>query len=179
MTLQPTPCSHRRSTGLARNRPLGAKAPSYDPEFAALQQAAYSDIRPLILNRDATEVVELVGQSLRRLRMRVVQEVAPQERRGSVGFVEAVDRTLVLGFHDDVIVRVTDLGRTARVDVRSASRYGRHDLGLGFQKCWSLNRFFKPAGVGVGFSKLLESESGVGILKNLPTQQPCPQGQDL
>ena len=49
----------------------------------------------------------------------------------------------------------------------------------GFQKCWSLNRFFKPAGVGVGFSKLLESESGVGILKNLPTQQPCPQGQDL
>ena len=29
----------------------------------------------------------------------------------------------------------------------------------GFQKCWSLNRFFKPAGVGVGFSKLLESES--------------------
>ena len=39
----------------------------------------------------------------------------------------------------------------------------------GFQKCWSRSRFFKTA--GVGFSKLLES--GVGILKNLPTPQPC------
>ena len=29
----------------------------------------------------------------------------------------------------------------------------------GFQKCWSWSRFFKTAGVGVGFSKLLESES--------------------
>ena len=29
----------------------------------------------------------------------------------------------------------------------------------GFQKCWSRSRFFKTAGVGVGFSKLLESES--------------------
>ena len=49
----------------------------------------------------------------------------------------------------------------------------------------SRSRVFKNAGVGVGsrffktarvgFSKLLESESGVGvgILKNLPTPQPC------
>ena len=28
-----------------------------------------------------------------------------------------------------------------------------------FQNCWSRSRFFKTAGVGVGFSKLLESES--------------------
>ena len=42
-----------------------------------------------------------------------------------------------------------------------------------FLNCWSRSRVFKTAGVGVGFSKLLESESGVGILKNLPTPQPC------
>ena len=49
----------------------------------------------------------------------------------------------------------------------------------GFQKCWSRSRFFKT--VGVGFSKLLESESGVGvgILKNLPTPQPWLQGLEL
>ena len=41
----------------------------------------------------------------------------------------------------------------------------------GFQKFWSRSRFFKTA--GVDFSKLLESESGVGILKNRPTPQPC------
>ena len=32
-------------------------------------------------------------------------------------------------------------------------------VGVGFQNCWSRSRFFKTAGVGVGFLKLLESES--------------------
>ena len=35
-------------------------------------------------------------------------------------------------------------------------------VGVGFQNCWSRSRFFKTTGVRVGFSKLLESESGVG-----------------
>ena len=54
---------------------------------------------------------------------------------------------------------------SAGVRVRSWSR---------FLNCWSRSWFFKTAGVGVGFSKLLELESGVGvgILKNLPTPQP-------
>ena len=30
---------------------------------------------------------------------------------------------------------------------------------------WSLSRFFKIAGIGVGFSKMLELESGVGFKK--------------
>ena len=38
---------------------------------------------------------------------------------------------------------------------------------VGFQNCWSRSRFFKTAGVGVGFLKLLESESGAGFSKLL------------
>ena len=42
------------------------------------------------------------------------------------------------------------------------SRMFSAGVGVGFQNCWSRSRFFKTAGVGVGFSKLLESKSGVG-----------------
>ena len=38
-------------------------------------------------------------------------------------------RTPILGFRDDVVVRIRATPDGARIDVRSASRYGRHDLG--------------------------------------------------
>jgi predicted metal-dependent hydrolase len=43
--------------------------------------------------------------------------------------MEVVDRTMILGFYDDVAIRVTGDANDARIDVRSASRYGTHDLG--------------------------------------------------
>lgn len=113
----------------AKRRPPGSNTVDYPgEEFASAQAKAYPDLRTLAVERDATETVTLVGQALRKLRMEVVREVAPDGRTG-VGHVEAVDRTLVLGFYDDVVVRVASNGRGALVDVRSASRFGRHDLG--------------------------------------------------
>lgn len=112
---------------IAKLRQSGANPVDYASE-ATLQAQAYPDLRTLVVQRDAIETVSLVAQALRKLRMEVVREVAP-ERRSGVGYVEAVDRTLVLGFYDDVVVRVAGNGRGALVDIRSASRYGRHDLG--------------------------------------------------
>jgi hypothetical protein len=43
--------------------------------------------------------------------------------------IEASVTTSVLRFVDDVVIRVTDEGESAYVDMRSASRYGRQDLG--------------------------------------------------
>lgn len=51
-------------------------------------------------------------------------EAAPREGR-----IEAVARTTIMGFRDDVVVRVRPDEEGARVDVRSASRYGVHDFG--------------------------------------------------
>ena len=88
-----------------------------------------SVIKPAaLIEQPAIMYDPLVAQALRKQRMVVVREVAP-ERASGVGFVEAYDRTLVFGFYDDVIVRVTRSGRGALVDVRSASRFGQHDLG--------------------------------------------------
>lgn len=44
-------------------------------------------------------------------------------------FVEGVAYTTMLGFADDVVVRLIDEGESTYVDMRSASRFGGHDLG--------------------------------------------------
>ena len=54
---------------------------------------------------------------------------APPEPAPRDGFIEAIARTPILGFRDDVVVRVRPTSDGTRIDVRSASRYGRHDLG--------------------------------------------------
>lgn len=44
--------------------------------------------------------------------------------------LEVVSRSLVFAFEDDVAIRLQDLGDVGiKVDMRSASRWGRHDLG--------------------------------------------------
>jgi Protein of unknown function (DUF1499) len=43
--------------------------------------------------------------------------------------IEANVKSAIFGFVDDIVIRVTDEGEAAYVDMRSASRYGRSDLG--------------------------------------------------
>lgn len=114
---------------IARRRAAGSNPVTYNSaKFAEAQAKAYPDLRTLSVERDAVETVTLVAQALGKLRMEVVREVPPDRSTG-LGFVEAVDRTLVFGFYDDIVVRVAENGRGSLVDVRSASRFGQHDLG--------------------------------------------------
>ena len=53
---------------------------------------------------------------------------APQPPRRE-GRIEAVARTPIMGFREDVAIRVTPDGDGSRVDIRSASRYFESDLG--------------------------------------------------
>jgi len=97
-------------------------------KFSARQQEAYPDLEPMFVNRPVSETFDLVMVSLKRLNLEVVREEPPTDEV-PVGKAEAVDRTLVLGFYDDVAVRVTGDETSARIDLRSASRYGRSDFG--------------------------------------------------
>jgi uncharacterized protein (DUF1499 family) len=56
-------------------------------------------------------------------------ETNPPGGRTGVGRIEAVDRSLVMGFPADVTVRIRPLATGARIDVRSASRRWPHDFG--------------------------------------------------
>jgi uncharacterized protein (DUF1499 family) len=51
------------------------------------------------------------------------------DRSADVGRLDAVDRTFLLKLVDDVTVRIRPRADGARIDVRSVSRIGRHDLG--------------------------------------------------
>jgi hypothetical protein len=58
----------------------------------------------------------------------VIDERPPQLPR-RIGRIEAVARTPIMGFREDVSIRVTPDGEDSRVDIRSASRYFDSDLG--------------------------------------------------
>lgn len=113
----------------AERERAGASSPAQYPggQFAELQKATYPDLRPLYVSRTLDDTYELAIETVKRLRFQIVAESPPQQRRP--GLIEAVDRTAVIGFYDDVIVRVDSESGRSRIDVRSASRFGQHDLG--------------------------------------------------
>lgn len=111
--------------------------------FAARQTTVYPDLVSLDINRPAAEVFDLVIDAMKRLQMSIVAEEAPTEDNPT-GRAEAVDRTLVLGFYDDIAVRVKPTGDPAdagaRIDLRSASRFGKSDFGANAQRLRSILR---------------------------------------
>ncbi|MGI9352651.1 MAG: DUF1499 domain-containing protein [Rhizobiaceae bacterium] len=44
-------------------------------------------------------------------------------------YIEFLERTLVFGFENDVVVRIVSEDQNTLVDVRASSRWGRHDFG--------------------------------------------------
>jgi hypothetical protein len=106
-----------------------ANPAAYNVENAQLQQKGYPDIRTLVVPRSADDTFDVVLQALTKLKLKPVSELAPAEAPSGAGTIELSDRTLVLGFRDDVVIRVAGDETSARVDVRSASRFGRNDFG--------------------------------------------------
>ena len=120
-------------TAAATRRPKGANSTEYPgARSAEIQRELYPDISPLIVPRNVSDAFELSGQALRRLGLEIVLEQAPEQSR--FGIIEAVDRTFLLGFRDDVVVRIARARRGARIDVRSSSRWGTHDFGANAQR---------------------------------------------
>lgn len=115
-----------------KQRAPGANATAYNPAFAALQARAYPDLHTLRIPRSAEEVYELtldLVRGRRGLGWKVVADDAPQTRLSKPGLIEATDRTMILGFTDDIVIRIAGDDSEARVDIRSQSRYGGHDFG--------------------------------------------------
>lgn len=106
-----------------------ANPAAYNPDNAPLQQRGYPDLRTLVVPRGAGDTFDVVLQALTKLKMKPVSEISPADAPSGSGLIELSDRSLVLGFRDDVVIRVLGDETSALVDVRSASRYGRNDFG--------------------------------------------------
>ncbi len=112
---------------IAKIRQGQANPVRYDPSFAPLQAAAYPDIKPLQVQRPLIDVYSSVRESVKALNWKVIDEQTPELAKN--GYIEAVDRTLLFGFTDDIAIRVTGSSKGTKIDIRSSSRFGQHDLG--------------------------------------------------
>lgn len=127
--------------GAAKVRSPGANPTAYPAvRFAELQRASYPDIKTLVVPRPAEETFEIVLQAIGKLKMRSAYEAPPDEEPGAPGVVEIADKTMVLGFTDDVVIRIAGDETQSRVDVRSSSRYGRSDFGRNADRVRSILR---------------------------------------
>jgi hypothetical protein len=107
----------------------GANSPVYAGLYSAEQQRlAYPDIETVELETPVQRAYELTLAIVTKRKWLVIDERAPQPPR-RIGRIEAVARTPIMGFREDVSIRVTPDGDDSRVDIRSSSRYFESDLG--------------------------------------------------
>ena len=119
-----------RFVALAKPRADTTSSAAYPGQrFAAEQLKAYPDLRTFVIDRSAQEAFELVEDAVRKLKWRIAVSDPPAVRPLKGGTIEATDNTLVVGFTDDIVIRVEGSVNRSRIDVRSASRHGQHDLG--------------------------------------------------
>ncbi len=122
------PIDPPRFEAVARVRPRTANPVIYAGLYAAEQQrASYPEVEPLALGVPPRAAFDAALALANKRRWRVVDAREPAPRRE--GRIEAVARTPIMGFRDDIVIRVRSNDEDSRVDMRSASRYGRHDLG--------------------------------------------------
>ena len=123
------PIDPPRYEAIARLRSREANPVAYAGLYAAeLQKSAYPDIEPLNVPIPPPAAYEAVRNLIIKRRWQIINERVPQAGRRD-GLIEAVARTPVMGFRDDVVVRIRGSGQGAKIDARSSSRYGRYDFG--------------------------------------------------
>lgn len=132
------PIDPPRFEALARIRPRDANPIIYAGlATAELQRTAYPDIEPLEEDANAQQSYNAALQVITKRRWRIVDQRPPQPPRRE-GRIEAVARSPIMGFADDVVVRVRADGEGSRIDIRSSSRYGRFDFGTNAERIKSL-----------------------------------------
>ncbi len=105
--------------GISDN-PLDRKDPT---DLATLQQAAYPGLVPMLIDQDASQVFDQVHALVTARGWEVVSASAQQGR------IEATATTPIMGFKDDIVIRIRGESGGTMVDMRSVSRVGKSDLG--------------------------------------------------
>lgn len=113
----------RFSAALVEARGDSANSLDIDVDVIEQQIAAYPDLRTLVSETSIRETFQRSEQIARRLGWEIVNA----DLNG--GRIEAVDTTRIMGFKDDIVIRVRSNADGTRLDLRSVSRVGVSDLG--------------------------------------------------
>lgn len=132
-----------RFVALQRQRAASENGAAYGgPAAVAQQKRGYPDLAPLTLALPPEQAFARAEAAARAMGWRIVAAV-PAEGR-----LEASDTTRWFGFTDDIVVRVKAAPSGSRIDVRSASRVGRSDLGVNARRIRAfLAALSAPSGV--------------------------------
>jgi len=96
----------------------------YDAATAPLQAQAYPEVRTTVLAATPDQVFEKA--------LRVAHDMgwAIVDANRSALRIEATDTSLLFGFKDDVVVRISASAGGSKIDLRSESRVGGSDFGV-------------------------------------------------
>jgi hypothetical protein len=124
------PIDPPRFEALARLRTGdGTNTAVYAGLYSAEQQRlAYPDIETVELDVPVQRAYDIALRLVNRRKWLVIDE-RPPVPPNRIGRIEAVARTPIMGFREDVSIRVTADGEDSRIDLRSSSRYFESDLG--------------------------------------------------
>ena len=124
------PINPPRFEALARLRNGdGANPAVYAGLYSAEQQRiAYPDIEPISIDVPVQTAYDMALRLVNKHKWLVIDERPPQPPQ-RIGRIEAVARTPIMGFREDVAIRIAPDGDSSRVDLRSSSRYFEHDFG--------------------------------------------------
>lgn len=111
---------------------LDARAGRVPPDVPAatrrLQRQAYPKTLPIILELPAEQAFEIARKAALARGWQVLEAARPGGRTGA-GRIEAVARSRILNLAEDITIRIRPRVDGSRIDIRSASRIGPHDLG--------------------------------------------------
>jgi uncharacterized protein (DUF1499 family) len=108
----------------------GGYTPTSPPAATrAAQAAAYPDVQPIVVDLDMDEALAAVMKTAATRGWRIVDQRPPNARSGDA-HVDFTVKTRLMGFDEDATVRLRPLAGQTRIDLRAASRYGRHDFGV-------------------------------------------------
>ena len=107
---------------LAAEREQASNAVAYPGEETAREQRrAYPDIAPLRVDAPLAVVLDAAKAE--------VQQFGWELAATTDNTIEATATTTWFGFQDDVVIRLQEEPESVRIDMRSASRVGRSDVG--------------------------------------------------
>jgi hypothetical protein len=108
----------------AAGRPAG----SFDAARVRLQVEAYPELTGRRYPLPVDVVFGLAEDLVAKRGWQLARSARPPLAGGETT-IQAMARTYLMGFRNDVAIRLRDEGSSTYVDMRSASRIGRHDLG--------------------------------------------------
>ncbi|MCI0735482.1 MAG: DUF1499 domain-containing protein [Beijerinckiaceae bacterium] len=94
------------------------------------QIKAFPQIQPILLDLDAQDSFDAVVKAIEENGWQIISKTRPGGRSG-LGHIDAIAKSLILGFPSDITVRLRPLAGQTRIDIRSVARFGPFDFGAG------------------------------------------------